>query len=210
MHASPGSLFVIEGMDGSGKTTQIKAVSKSFADYGTAMPDLILTKEPGGTEWGQKLRALMLDGGTDNELAIALAMYSDRVETAQRIIKPAVEAGNVVLSDRSFLSTLAYQGITPWLYNTIDAIRVTLSYRIYEPTHVFLLDVPVDVAMGYSRKADVFERSGTGFYKGVRERYLEIAETYDPDRITVINGMLPEDEITELIIGTMVKYIESN
>lgn len=171
-------------------------------------PELTITKEPGGTEWGQKLRSLMLENGSENEIAIALAMFSDRVENARLIVKPALKAGKIVLSDRSWLSTLAYQGITPGRYNTIENIKQALGDNLIEPCHVFLLDVPVDIAMGYSKKADVFERSGTGFYKGVRERYLEIAELLGSSYVTIIDGMRSEEDITYTIYTKILSMLE--
>jgi len=191
--------FAIEGVDGSGKSTQIEAVYKKLLKT----CKIVKTREPGGTQWGQKLRELMLNNGTNNEIALALAMFSDRVETAQSIVKPALADGAIVLTDRCWLSTLAYQGISPMRYAAIENIFRSLSPFICEPSYIFLLDVPVDVAMGYSKKRDVFERSGTGFYNGVRTRYLEIAEAM-PDNIFVIDGMKPEVEITSFIYNKIL------
>lgn len=199
--------FVLEGMDGSGKTTQINAVKAAYDKINRSgnRPELVITKEPGGTEWGQKLRKLMLNDGSENEIAIALAMFSDRVENMRLVVKPALKEGKIVLSDRSWFSTLAYQGITPGYYSIIESVKQALGYMLIDPCKVFLLDVPVEVAMGYSKKADVFERSGTGFYRGVSERYLEIAETFGSDYFTILDGMDSEASITKKIINEICK-----
>lgn len=205
--------FVLEGLDGSGKTTQIKAIKELYGklkEDNPTLPNLVITKEPGGTEWGQKLRTLMLNGGSDDEIALALAMFSDRVQTMQYVIKPALNDGSIVLSDRSVLSTLAYQGVSPLRYETINYIITALSPFLIEPRMIYLLDVPVEVAMGYSKKADVFERSGTGFYKGVRTRYLEIAEQWGVDKVTVIDGMKEERVITDFILDDILGYVVEN
>lgn len=191
--------FAIEGVDGSGKSTQIDRVFKLLAKS----RKVVRTREPGGTEWGQKLRELMLNGGTNNEISLALAMFSDRVETAQNVIKPALLDDNIVIADRCWLSTLAYQGISPLRYQTIENICRSLSPFLFEPAYIFLLDVPVDVAMSYSKKKDVFERSGTGFYNSVRTRYLEIAESM-PHSVFVVNGMQPEEDITDFIYSKIL------
>jgi dTMP kinase len=194
--------FVIEGCDGSGKTTQIRAIEEIFRNSGV---QCVTTKEPGGTNWGSKLRQLMLNEGTDDEIALALAMFSDRVQMMKDVVKPALTAKKVVISDRSYYSTLAYQGISPLRFETIQYIRNALSPFIVEPDLVFLLDVPIDVAMSYSRKIDVFERSGTGFYNGVRTRYLEIAEQ-NTEKFIVIDGMQPEKNITEQIAAKIFAF----
>ena len=178
---STGRFFVIEGIDGCGKSTQVERL--------VAQQGWLATREPGGTELGATIRGLILHGSeAPTPLAEALLMAADRAHHVATVIRPALESGTTVLCDRYAGSTVAYQG---WGHqgdlDQISAINAIATGGLV-PNRTILLDVPVDVALGRrGSDPDRLEALDTSFQERVRAGYLAQAAE-DRGRWTVVDG----------------------
>jgi dTMP kinase len=196
----PLPVFVsFEGLDGSGKSTQAERLREALADEGR---EVVLTREPGGTELGEKIRALLLDGGQVTGYAEAALFAAARAELVERVIRPALERGADVISDRYLDSSLAYQGIArglgvePVLELNLQATRGLLPDR----TILLLLD-PVECA-ARSGATDRIEREGGDFRARVDAAYRELAERFQ-DRILAFDGSEDRDSLARSIRGRL-------
>jgi dTMP kinase len=195
-----GKLIALEGIDGSGKSTQARLLAQSVgAD---------LTFEPGATELGRVVRQSLLHSSS-KDLAVsieaeALLMIADRAQDIAENIAPALSSGKNVVADRFSGSTIAYQGYGRGIDigKLQDAIR--LAVGDLEPTLNILLDIPVDQAMermaGAGKQADRMEKSGIDFLDRVRRGYLSMASA-NPGSWYVLDCDRPVDEIAELILS---------
>ncbi|GAB5603415.1 dTMP kinase [Thermus sp. FJN-A] len=177
-----GGLFLtLEGLDGSGKSTQARLLARFLEERGVPVR---LTREPGGGI--AFVRGLLLAEDLSPE-AEYLLFSADRAEHVRRVILPALEGGKWVVSDRYLDSSLAYQGYgrglpLPWLLEV--ASPVTLGLR---PHLTFLLDLPPEEALLRVREKDRLERLGLPFFRRVREGYLRLAEA-EPERFRVVDA----------------------
>ena len=190
----PPLFITFEGLDGSGKSTQIEAARGFLESLGR---DVVLTHEPGGTELGERLREAFLDPAGDlrDGLVEALVVFASRRQHLLEVVEPALAAGRDVLCDRFTDSTIAYQGagrgVAMEALERLDAIA-TGSRR---PDLTLLIDVPADTARGRAAggrrrrrgAVDRLDRERLAFYERVRAGYLEIAASA-PDRVRVIDG----------------------
>ena len=193
----PNSVFIVfEGGEGSGKSTQAKALANRLRKLGYR---IVLTHEPGGTLLGNKLRRWLKWGRgvtTQSELFLFLASRSQLVS---RIIRPALERGQIVICDRFDYSTLAYQGYGRGMdLAFLDNLNgfVTDGLR---PDLVVLLDL--DAEKGLERKRmrmDCFEREEFPFHYRVRDGYLQMAAS-EPEHWLVVDASLPPEKISEKI-----------
>jgi dTMP kinase len=187
----PPPLYIaFEGAEGCGKSTQ----ATLLADHLGAL----LTRETGGTAVGQRLRAILhdIDVVDLDDRAEALITAADRAQHIARVVRPALDAGRSVVSDRSVHTTLAYQGYGRGL--NLDQIRRINDWAIggLWPTLVVLLDAPSDVLAGRmrGRTLDRFERAGDAFHERVIEGYRALAAD-DPARWIVIGAEDDRDKI---------------
>ncbi|HEY2355091.1 MAG TPA: dTMP kinase [Gaiellaceae bacterium] len=186
-------MFVsFEGADGSGKSTQAEFLRDALVAEGR---EVVLTREPGGTEFGERARELVLNGPHMGAWAEAALYASSRAEHVEEVIRPALERGAVVVCDRYIDSSLAYQGVARGL--GVDAV-LDLNLAVTGgllPDVTFLLLVDLDVAAGrYASSPDRLEREGTALQAKVDAAYRELAESF-PERIVVVNADRPADEI---------------
>jgi len=193
----PKSCFVVfEGGEGSGKSTQAKALANRLRRLAFG---IVLTHEPGGTLLGNKLRRWLKWGRgltTQSELFLFLASRSQLVS---KVIRPALDRGQIVICDRFDASTFAYQGYgrgmdLAFLENLNGFVTDGLR-----PDLIVLLDF--DAERGLERKRmrlDCFEREEFAFHRRVREGYLKMAAS-EPDRWLVIDASLPQDKIGDII-----------
>ncbi len=196
-----GKLFVFEGIDGSGKTTQAKRLRDYFLETGQ---EVQLFREPGATTVGEMIRKILLSGseldsGID-PLAEFLLFAASRRELVRQFVKPSLEDDHIVILDRFGDSSVAYQGYGRGI--DLDFIRDVNSKATFdiEPDLVFLLDM--DFSQSLERIAggdDRMEKSGDDFYRKVRKGYLEIASA-NPDQYAVIDGSKEPDEIADQVI----------
>jgi dTMP kinase len=188
-------MFVtFEGLDGSGTTTQSELLRQHLEQAGR---DVVLTREPGGTELGERVRELVLGDTKISAWAEAALFAAARAELVADVIQPALERGADVVCDRYLDSSLAYQGIARGLgvervlALNLDAIRGTL------PDVTFLLTVDLEEARRRSGPpGDRIEREGDEFLRQVDEAYRELAGIF-AGRITVIDASKPVDEVAK-------------
>lgn len=192
-----GKFITFEGADGSGKTTQIEKIKTYLEQRGQKC---ILTREPGGSDLGNKIREILLhyDGEVDSLCELLLYM-ADRAQHVKKIIIPALNAGLTVLCDRYTDSSVAYQGYARGL----DIERIMELNKIatdgLEPDLTIVFDVETEVAMQrVGEIKDRLEQEGIEFHKKLRNGYLELSKKF-PKRIKVINSNLGIDEVFEQV-----------
>ena len=194
----PGLFVVFEGGEGAGKTTQMEA----FVDWLRARgDDVVTTREPGGTRIGRRVREILLDpeSAEMDARAEALLYAADRAQHAEEFIKPALEAGKIVVSDRFLDSSLAYQGVGRDLgVQEILDISEWATQGLY-PDIVFFLNVPPSTAKGrIDRIRDRIEREQDEFHERIAEGYLQLSRRF-PERIVVVDADRRPDEVQEAI-----------
>ena len=187
-------MFVsFEGADGSGKSTQAELLHAALVEEGR---DVVLTREPGGTELGEAVRTLVLNGPVMGAWAEATLFAASRAEHVEAVIRPALERGAGVLCDRYLDSSLAYQGIARGL--GIDAV-LQLNLAVTGgllPDVTFLLLLDPDVATGRHVDPDRLEREGTELQAKVDAAYRKLAERF-PDRIVTIDATREPEAIAK-------------
>ena len=195
-----GVFITFEGGDGSGKTTQIHLLQKWLSDNGHTV---VVTREPGGTDLGNQLRDIILHStGFIAPRAEALLYAADRSHHIHTLVRPALERGDVVVQDRYFDSSVAYQGAGRVLDATeVRELSLWATERLM-PHLTILLDVPADVAkarqLGDERRFDRLEAEAQDFHERVRESYLALAEA-EPDRFLVLDGTGSVESIHQVI-----------
>lgn len=200
---SNGKLIVFEGVEGCGKTTQIN-LSRSWLDSLFNNVQVIVTREPGGTDLGGEIRRLLLDysGNVPIENTSELLLYAaDRAQHVEEMLKPQLADGKIILCDRYTDSTVAYQGYGRGLnLNLIDGLN-EISTGGLESDLTIWLDVDVEVSLERTRKrgvADRIEQSSIAFHRRVQQGYTELAKAY-PHRIVRVDASLNEIAVQEQI-----------
>lgn len=204
--AARGMFITFEGGDGSGKSTQIQSVRDWFESRGR---EVIVTREPGGTELGTEIRRLVQNGPEDVDARTEALLYAaDRAYHVATVIRPALERGAVVLGDRYIDSSLAYQGAARSLgVDEIASLSAWATQGLY-PSLTFLLDLPPEV--GARRRTDApdrMERESMDFHERVRHEYLRLADA-EPKRIVVIDAVGTVDEVFSEIRGVLVERFD--
>ncbi|MFB0517519.1 MAG: dTMP kinase [Candidatus Neomarinimicrobiota bacterium] len=202
-----GTFVTFEGIDGSGKSTQLDLLKRRLEALGKTVA---VIREPGGTELSEQIRTLLLDHRSRNlsERAEALLFSTARAQLVHQVIVPALERGEVVLCDRYADSTIAYQGYGREL--PLDEIITTQEFATnhLRPDLKVLLDLPVDVAatrlLGFF--ADRMESVGRAFQERVRQGYLKMSQSA-PEEWLVVNGDQPKEKIAEEIASHVEKEI---
>lgn len=188
-----GYFISFEGIDGAGKSTHIESFAKLMKDRHPDR-DVVLTREPGGTPLGEKLRALLLDMPMNIETE-ALLMFAARREHIAQVIEPALRVGKIVISDRFTDASFAYQGggrglsldklndLEKWVQGRDDG-------SVLQPNLTFLFDLPGSVAEARRSKVrapDKFEQMDLDFFEKVRQEYLRRAKA-DPGRFYLVDA----------------------
>ena len=204
--AARGVFITFEGGDGSGKSTQIQSVRDWFESRGR---EVIVTREPGGTELGTEIRRLVQNGPEDVDARTEALLYAaDRAYHVATVIRPALERGAVVLGDRYIDSSLAYQGAARSLgVDEIASLSAWATRGLY-PSLTFLLDLPPEV--GARRRTDApdrMERESMDFHERVRHEYLRLADA-EPERIVVIDAVGTVEEVFSEIRGVLVERFD--
>lgn len=181
-----GLFITLEGIDGAGKSSHTDWLVNFFKERGK---EVVLTREPGGTEFGEDLRKLLLQKKM-NQTTEVLLMFAARQESVEQIIKPALNANKVVISDRFTDSTMAYQG--GGRAYPIERIQQLAKWvhRDTQPQLTLLFDVPLEVArarLSATRVMDRFEKEQESFFRAVQAMYLNLAKQY-PERFIVIDS----------------------
>lgn len=197
-----GMFIVLEGIDGAGKSTQARLLAKWFEKRGY---EVVLTKEPTDTPFGKLIRKLVLIGGKEGIIdgarisheAEALLFAADRAEHVHKLIKPALEQGKVVISDRYFYSSLAYQ----WARGLDLEWLVDLNRFAVRPDLVILLDLPVRESMNRinGRKLKTEFDKIAELQRKVRENYLKLAKRFE--EIRIVNALASLEDIHNDIVA---------
>ena len=190
-----------EGIDGSGKSTQSRRLAASLRDQGH---DVVLSREPGGSDGAEEIRRLLVEGepgrwSPETELLLFTAARRDHLE---RLIRPALAEGKVVILDRFADSTRVYQGATRGdLRATVDQLHALMIGQ--EPDLTFVIDMEPDEALsrGLARKSgeDRFEDFGPAFQERLREGFLALAKEA-PDRVHLIDGNRDVDAVASDVV----------
>jgi dTMP kinase len=201
---TPGKFITLEGVDGAGKSTHLPRIAEFLRSRGK---EVVVTREPGGTPLGERLREILLAEPMHIETE-TLLMFAARREHIARVIAPALAVGRWVLSDRFTDATYAYQGGGRGMPGEKVAVLERWVQEDLQPDLTLVFDVPVEVALGRLQgKADRFEREDRGFFERVRTAYLKRAAK-DPRRMRVIDGGRGMDDIAkelEVIISNICK-----
>jgi dTMP kinase len=192
-----GIFIAFEGGEGTGKSTQSKLLAQWLEQEGETV---LLSREPGGTELGKDLRKILLghETGDISPRAEALLYAADRAHHVYSVIRPALDRGEVVISDRYFDSSAAYQGAGRVL-NPTEVARISrwATESLY-PTLTILIDLPAEIGLGRLQSRDRLEAESNDFHERVRQEYLQIA-MMDPERYFVVDGTQSVEEINTQI-----------
>ena len=200
--------ITFEGIEGSGKSTQIRLLADFFTRVSR---NCVVTREPGGTEIGKKIRSILLDSmnATITPFTELLLYEADRTQHIAEVIRPALAAGKIVLCDRFFDATVVYQGyVRGTNLDLIDHIHEAILKGL-KPDLTFLLDCPVDIGlerawkrianMSGKAKEDRFEQEAVHFHEKIRQGYLKLAKT-EPGRFHVIDATQEPSVIHDNIV----------
>ena len=192
-----GKFITFEGADGSGKTTQIEMIKEYLEKQGY---QCVLTREPGGSDLGVKIREILLhyDGEVDPLCELLLYM-ADRAQHVNEVILPAIEDGKIVLCDRYTDSSVAYQGYARGLDREKIIQLNKVATNNLEPDLTIVFDVETEVAMKrVGETKDRLEQEGIEFHRKLRNGYLDLAKKF-PERIKVVNSNLSIEEVFEQV-----------
>ncbi len=195
-----GTFVVFEGPDGSGKSCMLDAVEEHLAARGVRTTRV---RDPGGTAIGQQIREVLLRPENRSMCVMTeLLLYvASRAQLVEERIRPALERGEIVLSDRFFLSTLVYQGVAGVLPAARLEQVVSLGVEGCQPHHTLLLDVPAVVGLARAgQEPDRMEQKGLAFHEQVRERYLAHAREAESGVVHVVDASQPVDAVRREIL----------
>lgn len=190
-----GLFITLEGVDGAGKSSHLDWLGDWFRQRGRAVR---MTREPGGTPVGERLREIVLHEAMHADTE-ALVMFAARREHIERVIRPALAAGEVVISDRFTDASFAYQCGGRGLDETRLEMLEAWVQEGLQPHLTLLFDVPTEVAaarLAHAREPDRFEREQADFHRRVRNAYLRRARAH-PERIRVIDGSRTLEDVRE-------------
>jgi dTMP kinase len=202
----PGRLIAFEGVEGSGKSTQLELLRRVLEGRGR---EVVVTREPGGTPAGERVRSVLLDPEVElHPRAEALLFAAARAELVEAVIRPALERGAVVLCDRYLDSSLAYQGAARGLgQGPVEEVNRFATGGLL-PDLVVLLDL--DPAAGLRRRAgalDRIEAQALGFHRRVRQAFRDLAAA-DPARFSVVDATAPVPEVAAQVQAAALALLE--
>jgi dTMP kinase len=203
-----GYFITFEGSEGCGKTTQIEALAKALEAQGKTV---LITREPGGTLIGEKIRNLLQDPSHKNDISdmTELLLFSaSRAELITSRIQPALARGEIVICDRFYDSTFVYQGLGRAIdMNIVEQLnQITVGTLKPDLTILLDLDAKIGIERAKSRQSgelDRIENESLAFFEAVRNGYLELAKK-EPERFKTIDGLLSVDAIKKIIWDTVV------
>ena len=192
--------LAFEGVDGAGKSTQVRLLAQHLEGQGR---EVLLCREPGGTELGEELRRILLvtGGEMDSEVEVLLFMAA-RAQLCNKVIRPARDAGKVVISDRFLWSSVVYQGIVGGLgiEEVLSIGRVATGGLLPELT--FLIDLDPAAAHSSLDEGDRMESRGLDFQRAVREGFVGLATDFS-DSFALIDGSGSVEQVHEQVIKAL-------
>ena len=190
--------ITFEGVDGSGKTTQVRLLAQYLREEGR---DVVDTREPGGTQLGERVRELLLHADLVAPWAEAALFAAARAQLVDEVIRPALARGADVVSDRYIDSSLAYQGLARGLgVERVLEVNLVATAGLL-PDRTFLLQVPLEAAtQRRGSKPDRIEGEGEKFAAEVDRAYRELAQIF-AERVVVVDADRPPETIAEEIRG---------
>jgi len=207
MHISAASkkgyFITFEGGEGSGKSTQLKLLSTYFEKSGLPF---IATREPGGSENAEKIRSLLVSGAVDswNPVTETLLFTAARSDHLNRIVKPAITEGKIVICDRFFDSTLVYQGIGKGIGEIYIKSLHNMVFGNFMPDLTVILDIAPEIGL---KRADArrgnenrFEQLDIKFHQNIREGFLQIAQN-EMERCVVLDATKDTETLHKQIVG---------
>ena len=208
-----GTFITFEGIDGSGKSTQLRLVANFLEEQGCTP---LLTREPGGTAIGLRLRAALLDANEEvDPLTELLVFAADRAQHVRGVLRPALEKGDVVISDRYADATVAYQGAGRGFDPSLITQIVTLATDGLVPDLTLLFDVSVNESTNRTTRRsnarntlDRMDIEHSDFHQLVRKAYLQIAEA-EPNRVKVIDTSGPVERTQEHVREILIPYLQA-
>jgi dTMP kinase len=211
----PGTFITFEGIDGSGKSTQLRLLNNFLRANGWQP---LVTREPGGTPVGVRLRAALLDASEEvDPLTELLVFAADRAQHVRRVIRPALESGLVVISDRYADATVAYQGAGRGFPPELIAAIVQLATEGLKPDLTVLFDVSIEESTSRTTRRSTGKSSNKAgrdrldiedaeFHSRVRDAYLQIARA-EPERVKVVDASGPVEQTQERVKELVVSFL---
>ena len=207
-----GTFITFEGIDGSGKSTQLRLLGQYLRAQGC---ELLLTREPGGTPVGRRLRAALLDvQGEVDPLTELLVFAADRAQHVRKVIRPALAKGAVLISDRYADATRAYQGAGRGFSPVLISEIIQLATEGLTPNLTVLFDVTVAESIirttrrSAKNQRDRLDTEKEDFHERVRLEYLRIASS-EPDRVKIIDTTGTIDETQERLRALIIPFLQS-
>ena len=207
-----GKFITFEGIDGSGKTTQLRMLASDLRVKGA---NVITTMEPGGTPLGRRLRGAFLETEENvSPLAELLLFAADRAQHVELLIKPSLEEGKIVISDRYADATFAYQGAGRGFPETLVNQIIKIATGGLKPDLTLFFDVAVERALSRTHSRDAagekknrMDLETTDFYNRVREGYLKTAAK-EKKRFRIIDGNKSVSEVHAQVLETVSKFLD--
>jgi len=204
-----GKFITIEGTDGAGKSTFVPEMKAMLEAQGY---EVILTREPGGTPFADELREIILNKPMDSMTALLLA-FASRNEHIENVIKPALEAGKYVISDRFTDSTYAYQVAGQGVPKEYVEVLEHMVQKQLKPDMTLIFTVPVEVSRQRLSKTgkepDNFESQNNDFFQRVLDGYLNIAKN-EPERCKLVDSSKSLEDTKEQVVGIMNQFLGSD
>lgn len=214
----PGTFITFEGIDGSGKSTQLRLLNTFLRARGC---EALVTREPGGTPVGLRLREALLDAHEEvDPLTELLVFAADRAQHVRRVVLPALDNGAVVISDRYADATIAYQGAGRGFPPELISQIVQLATGGLKPDLTLLFDVSIDESTNRTTRRSIGKNPGarsgrdrldieaSDFHERVRDAYLQLARA-EPNRIKIIDTSGPVEQTHQRVKQIMVPFLRS-
>ncbi|MDT4897906.1 MAG: dTMP kinase [Acidobacteriota bacterium] len=206
-----GAFITFEGIDGCGKSTQMRLLASELRMRGM---EVVTTREPGGTPLGKRLRTVLLDPQIEvDPLAELLLFAADRAQHVRTMLRPAIESGSVVLSDRYADATAAYQGAGRNFTTEMITEVINLATGGLKPDLTLIFDLPVEECLARTsrrtetdNRTDRLDAEDAAFHTRVRNAYLQLAAD-EPDRVRVINASGSINETHDRVVEIVTPFL---